>query len=376
MGEERAAKLLYLIATSARFLPKPVSAVPRGTSSVGKSETVSKVLAFIPPSMYRVFTSLSEKVLFHSPEPLSHRTMVIYEHAGISGDYLDYVFRSLISEQRLVHETLVPSPGGKFKPEKLIKEGPTNIITTTTKVKIDPEMENRVISIPFNDTAPQTRAIIEAQAAQATRGVSERPDIAVAKAVDLGPWHALQEWLALSKSRIVIPFAKHLAPKRTNAVRLRRDFPVVLALIQVHAALHQATRKRTKSGKIIARWEDYRVVYDLFGDLIAEGIKVSVSPTVRETVHAVMHLLKKKAQPLDSDKGGVRVVDVAKELSLDQSSTLRRVRAGRDGGLPQKSRRAKAWPARLMTGVPLPNGQSVLPEPREVKATMAKEVQP
>ena len=41
------------------------------------------------------------------------------------------------------------------------------------------------------------------------------------------------------------------------AVRLRRDFSVVLSLIKAHAILHQATRERDADGRIVATLADY-----------------------------------------------------------------------------------------------------------------------
>ena len=52
VGEERAAKLLYLTLTS-RFFDQPVSVILKGRSGAGKSETVKKVLRFFPAEIGR-----------------------------------------------------------------------------------------------------------------------------------------------------------------------------------------------------------------------------------------------------------------------------------------------------------------------------------
>ena len=44
---------------------------------------------------------MSEKALLYSKEPLSHRFLVIYEAAGISGDFAEYLVRTLLSEGHL-----------------------------------------------------------------------------------------------------------------------------------------------------------------------------------------------------------------------------------------------------------------------------------
>jgi len=74
------------------------------------------------------------------------------------------------------------------------------------------------------------------------------------------------------------------------AVRLRRDFGSLLALIRAHAVLHQASRERDAAGCIIATLDDYAVVRGLVADVIAEGVGATVSASVQETVATVAKL--------------------------------------------------------------------------------------
>jgi hypothetical protein len=63
------------------------------------------------------------------------------------------------------------------------------------------------------------------------------------------------------------------------AVRLRRDFGTVLALVRAHALLHQANRARDAEGRIVATLTDYGVIRELVADLLAEGVEASVPPS-------------------------------------------------------------------------------------------------
>jgi hypothetical protein len=91
------------------------------------------------------------------------------------------------------------------------------------------------------DTREQTRREFRALAEENAEGPDRRR------------WHALQTWLEGGEQSVDIPYAGALAEKMADvAVRLRRDFSVVLSLIKSHAILHQATCKRDEDGRIIA----------------------------------------------------------------------------------------------------------------------------
>src|SRR5262245_41822863 len=172
---------------------------------------------------------MSEHALVYSEEPLAHRVIVLYEAAGLTGKFSTYCVRSLLSENRLCYDTVEKTKDG-MKPRRIEREGPTGLITTTTADHLHPENETRLLSLPIADTPEQTKAIMQAQAGR--QGRTENPDFV--------RWHALQRFLALGPKRVEIPFASELADLIPPvAVRLRRDFPTVLALIETHALLHQ-----------------------------------------------------------------------------------------------------------------------------------------
>src|SRR5215213_3297334 len=278
-GESKIAKLLYLALTS-RLLEKPVSIALKGPSSGGKSYLVERVLCFLPKNAYYALTAMSERTLAYSEEPIKHRFLVIYEAAGMSGEFATYLMRSLLSEGRVRYETVEKTSEG-MKPRLIEREGPTGLIVNTTAVKLHPENETRLLSLTVTDTQDQTRAVMAALAVEASEA-----------APNLEPWHALQVWLESAEHRVFIPYAKILADLIPPvAVRLRRDFGALLNLIRAHALLHQAGRDRDAEGRIIATIEeDFAVVRELVADLVSEGIEVTVPKTVRETVGAVKRL--------------------------------------------------------------------------------------
>jgi hypothetical protein len=367
VGEHRAAQLMYLVVTS-RVLDKPVSAVVKGPSSGGKSYVTDSVLRFIPDGAYYSITAMSERALAYGDEPLSHRIVVLAEAAGLSSDFASYLVRSLLSEGRIRYETVEKTKDG-LRPRTIVRDGPTALLVTTTRVSLHPENETRLLSIPITDTRDQTRAVLRALAAGDRRG-----------AVDLDPWHALQIWMSLGDNRVTIPYAAVLAEMiPAVAVRLRRDFSALLSLICAHALLHQATRKRDDEGRLIATINDYATVRELVADLIADGSGATVPATVRETVHAVMELAHEAGTSnvrlvaeYQTQIAEVTVNQVAQHLRLDKSTALRRIRVAIHAGFLKNLESRPNRPARLTSGDPMPEDVEILPSPEAVTAEVAR----
>ncbi len=208
-GEQRTVKIVFLALVS-RLLPRPVSIALKGPSAGGKSHVVEQVLRYFPGDSYYALTAMSERALAYGTEPLSHRHLVLYEAAGLSGDFASYLVRSLLSEGRVRYETVEKTPEG-LVPKLIEREGPTGLIVTTTAVSLHPENETRLLSITVTDSAEQTRAVLAALAEE------DRP------VPDLEPWQGLQVWLASTDARVTIPYAKTLAAEvPAVAVRIRR----------------------------------------------------------------------------------------------------------------------------------------------------------
>jgi hypothetical protein len=345
VGESRNARLLYLIATS-RLLDRPCSAVVKGPSAGGKSFLVEQVLELFPPEAYHALSAMSDRALAYDQEPLVHRVLVLYEAAGLSGDIATYLVRSLLSEGRIRYSTVERTKQG-LKQRLIEREGPTGLITTTTAASLHPENETRLISLTVSDSPEQTRAVMLA----AANGRSAERDRTV--------WHQLQEWLANGQTDVDVPIAPDLAALVPPvAVRLRRDFPMVLALIRTHALLHQLNRERDAKGRVVATIADYAAVRELVADLMADAVERTVSDAIRQTVAAVAGL---------AEAGETTGIAVAHLLGLDKSAASRRVRAAVERGYLRNLEDRRGHPARLVLGDPLPADTAILPEPGELE---------
>src|SRR5215210_3258544 len=348
VGERTNGEILFLALVS-RLLDKIVSVAVKGPSSGGKSYLVKVVMSFFLASAFCRFTAMSEKTLLYTDEPLSHRHIILSEAAGLSGDFQEYVIRTQLSEGFLEYEFVEKTSDG-LRPRRITKEGPTGFITTTTRDKLHAENETRYLSLTVTDTREQTRRVFRALA----DGRTEEPD--------RGRWHALQTWLEAGEHRVAIPYAGLLAEKMGDvAVRLRRDFSVILSLIKAHTILHQATRERDAQGRIVATRADYARVRSLVSGLIAEGVEATVPKTIRETVEAVDNVIDGWGKEHATNKA------IAEELEIDRAAASRRVRTAIGRGYLKNLEDRKGHPARLVLAESMPEDQEILPTPEELE---------
>jgi hypothetical protein len=353
VGEHRAAKLTYLAITS-RLLDEPVNLVIKGLSSSGKSYTIECVARLFPEQAIYTMTAMSERALIYLDEPLEHRTIILFEAVALregrekaEDNQTAYIVRSLLSEGRIEYPVVVRD-GDRLRTEKLIKPGPTNLVTSTTAVSLHGENETRMISLPSNDSKAQTKAVMIESSGEKKR-----------RAADLGEWHAFQRWLAAGPVEVVIPYARCVASQISPvAVRLRRDWNAIRSLIKAHAIMHRISRQTDEHGRIVAELADYIAVRSLVSDLIAEAVGSTVPASVRETVDRVGEL---EATRKD---GYATVHDVASELKIERSAATRRLHTARDRGYIVNLEDKRGKPARYALGDPMPDEIAILPEPR------------
>ena len=367
VGETNNAKILFLALTS-RLFERPVSIAIKGVSAGGKSITVEKVLKFFPRAAFFERTGMSERAVIYSDEDFRHRFIVIYEAVGMNSDVMSYLIRTLLSEGRVVYE-VVEKTGEGLRPRRIEKEGPTGLITTTTEPRLHPENETRLLSLGVIDTRDQTKAVMASVA------------VGAPNAVDYVPWHLLQAELARESAQVAVPFAAALAELIPPvAVRLRRDFRLLLTLIHAHALLHRETRERDAAGRVLATLTDYTAVRVLVAKLFAEGVEATVSPAVRETVEAVEALeLAASSQPnastVDLNTFEVSLTALAKQLKLDKSAVHHRVRKAIERGFLCNREEKKGKPAQIALLDPLPGEEEILPSPDRLRECCSVEVE-
>jgi hypothetical protein len=353
------AELLYLCATS-RLFDEPMNVALKGESAVGKSYERNCVLAYIPPEDIQHFTTLTEKALNYLPDSLTHKILSMAEAVGGKEHELqDYLIREMISEGRITHLVTVPgAPGELPTTQRKVTEGPIMFVTTTTRTRLHPEIETRILSLEANDTPNQTRRVVE-KVTQTKGRLSDHT-------TDLAPWHAYQRWLSAGERRVTVPFALALARHPdlyVKNVRMRRDIGQVVSAIQAHALLHREHRRRDNKGRIVATiQDDYAVVYDLLADRLAQGAGVTLQANEKQVFEAVREL---------QGDDGVKVADLVRDLRLSQPTVNRRLTKLVLNGFVENLNPGKGKTGRFRANED-PGSAAVLPDPDDLLDTWTR----
>jgi hypothetical protein len=327
-GEETLTKLLYLSATS-RMFDKAMHIALKGPSAAGKSEARKRVLTFFPPEAVIQFTALSDKALLYFKDDFAHKVLSMGEaFSPEEAKFQDYILRELLSEGILRYPVVQKQPDGTLETITIQKNGPVAFMVTTTRNRLHPENETRMLSIEVDDSAEQTRKVLNMVAV--VEGLNRE-----VVAGDFAPWHDYQRWLAAGECRVYLPFSRELSNliKTTKSVRLRRDFGQLLRGIKAHALLHREHRRRRNNGSIVATIEeDYDAVRALLTELLDMASEVRMRRAISTTIEVVKELQADTGTNRFGEATGVKVRAIANMLKLDMSATYRRLQAAELGG--------------------------------------------
>jgi hypothetical protein len=353
----------------------------KGTSAGGKSEVRKRVLEFFPPEAVFTFTALSERALIYEQRDFQHLILSMGEAFNRQeADFQDYILRELLSEGVMRYPVVQKQPDGTMQTVTIEKNGPVAFMITTTRNKLHEENETRMLSIEIDDSAEQTRKVIEKVAEE--EGLNR--DI-VNKAIT--PWRDFQRWLAAGECQVYVPFSRELAQliRETKSVPLRRDFGQLLRGIKAHALLHREHRRRTKRGSIMATIEeDYAAIRVLMADLLATASEIKTRKAIQQTVEVVTELLDELRcadddPPYSSPRArdtasadGISVREIAARLRLDISAAYRRLQAAEMAGLVINQETRPRRPGRYTVTGDRQDAGYMLPKVKELRETYDK----
>src|SRR5437016_1082746 len=316
VGDPTPALLVYIALTS-RFLERPINLALVAESSAGKNMTIDVALKLVPKDAYYLVVASSRRSIIYTDEDLSHRVGVFKEADSIPSDApAAAAIRALAEDNELRYEVTIPTKKtGQFETRKITKPGPTGLVTTSTRA-LRHQLSTRVLRMPMAEDVKTTWEVLEAKGRCAAGNGSAPPDV--------GPFHALQQWLALvGIHRVIVPFGEELArlmPK-PHDVRVRRDFEKVLSCVKTIALLRQRQRKQTPRGEIVATIDDYASARELLEtSFYAVGEEIC-PPVIRETVEAIERKERRVSER-----------DLAKRLGLPKQTISWRVLRALENG--------------------------------------------
>lgn len=343
--------LMAYIGITSTILDHPLNMAFIAPSGAGKNRAVDEGRTFIPADVVYEIKAGSATAVIYNDASFEHRAVLFSEADSIPEEgAAASAIRNIASDNEMSYEVTVrDEETGKFVVHRIVKPGPTSLITTSTR-SLRHQLDTRVLEVPIPDDANQTRAVMHAHATNVMP--SAKAD------VDLAPFIAQQQWLRLKgERRVAVPFAANLAELLpAGAVRMRRDFRQLLTFIQSTAFLHQCTRERTPEGWVVASIEDYGEARRLLAPIFDMSTSEGVTPAIREVVDHI------------GEKEEVSLAELAKRLKLAKTTVNWRTQRAIRGGWIVNNESRKGQPARFARGTPLPEVQSVMPTPEALRA--------
>lgn len=297
---ERATVLTAYLAAVSRKLSEPLAVLIVARSGAGKSALQDALCAFVPPEEAVRVTRLTGQALFYKdPYSLQRKVLLIAEDEGAAQAV--YSLRTLASDQRLsIAATRTDPQSGKLHTEHYEVYGPVVIVLTTTSPEaFDEETRSRFVQLTMDESAAQTKAILERQRRSFTlEGVLER---ATAEAVQRLHHNAQR---LLRPLAVVNPYVEQLTYPSDRLMH-RREQKKYLALINSIALLqqHQREVKRAASGDVEVEYvevtiADIALANELAQDVLARGLDELAAP-VRGLYEELRKLCVQRAEEMN-----------------------------------------------------------------------------
>jgi DNA-binding MarR family transcriptional regulator len=307
-GDDDNVLALLLAWASLRF-DEPVSVLIQGPPSTGKSHLLETLRSLWPPESYVFRSSLSPKALAYTSESLAHRAVILAEAVSLAtSDESGYLLRTLLSEGRIVHESVEKTASG-LKAIKMEREGPTALFATTTRHKLEEQLISRAWVLESKSDSTYLNTALDAVAF----GDTEAPHAdEIRNALTWLYWHGNPH------VRIPEPLMRAirgLFPGK-DPVELR-VFKRLLASIRASAFLHQLQRPRDANGAVLATPEDYRIARQALAAAF-ESATGDLTPKMQETWQAVRNL---------EGAEGATLSDIARALGIRKNAARERLKS-------------------------------------------------
>jgi len=227
---------------------------------------------------------------------------------------------------------------------------------TTTSPQLHSENETRQWSLVMDESSELTKKakVESAKRYESNLESNER---------ELSAWRQLQ--LELKPMKVVIPYGQWLAKHTPNKpLRMRRDFPKLLALIEVIALLHQHQRQM-EADVLIASLADYFMARELVDQIFPASL-LGINKKVETLVYEVNRIYQHGACVGDENTA-VKPSDIARALDTSPSSVSRWLKPAVEAGMVEvcsetangRIRSVKPTISRSVRARPLPSSEEI-----------------
>ncbi len=328
--------ILIKLATMTRHLKRGLSVVLIGKSSVGKSALVDTVLMTVDQEVVENFSRTSAQYLLYRTKPLDHKIVTFYEFNG--ADSSSAIIRTALTEGELHLGTVQKDASGSLCATEIRKETQGLVILSTyTGSKIDTELSTRVLLQEITHDEELAREVYRRKAVSVDNNVDR-----------FRVWQAADK--LLEARPVVIPYLSKLAEVfPTKEERFHRDYDKTIMLIKASALLHQYQREQDENGAIIAREEDYRLVYSL-GDAFTQSLLA-----VSESVLNMLDEAKKLGKPTRAK--------LKETINVSEATIKRYVDQAKGAQLIETEGRGQT---QIITVIDTPVSFTVLPDPEKI----------
>jgi len=292
---EGANALLTLLAATSRLLEDAINILFLGEAASGKSFIMLITLRLIPPEEKIVVQRFSAQAIIYTPKTFKHKIVAILERSG--AEEAGYNIRTIQSEKRVVVTVTAKDENGRFTAVDYVKEGPTAFISSTVNPLTDAQEETRLWKLYPDESEEQTERIMEAQEKE-----WHVPD------EEYELFHDAQRLLSnieIARPQLLLRTIGGLIRKKmaVKPIRLRRDWPRLIAAIQASAILHQYQRGAVES-KIMPDLRDYYIAWRASGAAFQHSISSKSDPKVQRVVSIVQEVFLETGEGVAWDQVG------------------------------------------------------------------------
>lgn len=297
------ATLLTLLLAWASLRIDPVAVIVKGEPSTGKTHAVEVSRMAWPEASYIWRSGLSPRVLAYTDENLANRMVILVEAPTLtSSDEAGQLLRTLISERRIVYETVERTPQGS-RAKVLKREGPTGVIITTARLNIEPQLETRCWVVESRADPAYISAVLDHMRAREASQEAFPPDLDAIRA-------GLTWLYTHGATRVRIPEAildavRKALPGR-SPVELRL-WDRTVASIKASAFLHQLQRRRNVDGSVLADGRDLEVARRALSEAFTTAL-TGLTPAQRRVLDELRRM------------GEASVSEIARALDISKST--------------------------------------------------------